>query len=80
MRLHRVTAEEYYVKVPVTAAVMAGEPDENGRYSLDGDKVFEAAVALGRDDSEWILEEQTIEVHPIQKAPDSTQRASEENR
>ena len=68
VRLRRSTVEEGYVKVPVTGEVMS-PPEADGTLRLDTDKLFAEAVRLGGELSEWIIEETTIEVHPIQKAP-----------
>ena len=79
VRLQRITTEEYYVSVPVTGAVMADQPDSDGRHHLDGAKVFDAAVELGRTTSDgWLVESREIVVHPIQKAPDAVQQQLDE--
>lgn len=79
VRLRRITTEEYYVSVPVTGAVMADQPDDEGKYHLDSAKVFDAAVELGRSASaEWLLESQEVLIHPIQKAPDAVQQELDE--
>lgn len=70
VRLRRTVTEEAYVSVPVSDEVMSPEPDENGNYHLDGDKVMEAAVNLGSDPkTHWKIEgKPVIEPHPIQMA------------
>jgi hypothetical protein len=70
VRVRRVTVEEGYVKVPVDAWVMNPEPAADGRYRLDGEKVMAEAARRASGLSDWRLEEQTVSVHPIQKAPD----------
>jgi hypothetical protein len=67
------------VSVPVTGAVMADQPDSDGRQRLDGAKVFDAAVELGRTASDgWLIESREIVVHPVQKAPDAVQQQLDE--
>ena len=70
VRLRRTTVEERYVSVPVTDAVMRTQPDEDGAYHLDGEKVLAAAIELGQDDTGWLPEDRQLTVHPIQKNPD----------
>ncbi|HEX6686549.1 MAG TPA: hypothetical protein VF062_27505 [Candidatus Limnocylindrales bacterium] len=68
VRLRRVTAEEGFVSVPVTEAVMRAEPEPDGSFRLDTKKLFAEAVRLGAD-AAWQVESREIEVHPIQTAP-----------
>jgi hypothetical protein len=72
-RLQRLTTEECYVSVPVTQAVMQDQPDSDGVFHLDGKKVFEVAIQIGQESGTWIPEDQQVDVHPIQKAPDHIQ-------
>jgi len=69
VRLRRTTVEERYVSVPVTDAMMRTQPDDDGAYHLDGEKVLAAAVELGQDDTGWLPEDRQITVHPIQRNP-----------
>jgi hypothetical protein len=71
VRLRRTITEEAFVLVPVTEAVKQDKPDEEGRFSLDADKVMNAAINLGSDPAtRWKQEGPAIvEVHPIQSAP-----------
>ena len=68
VRLQRTTLEEAYVSVPVTGDVMDGHADKDGSFHLDPEKVMAAAVALGRE-ADWAVEERSVSVHPVQKAP-----------
>ncbi|MFD3524231.1 hypothetical protein [Streptomyces sp. NPDC058653] len=70
VRLRRTTVEERYVSVPISESVMRTERDEDGARGLDAEKIFAAAIELGRDDDGWAAEEREVTVHPIQKAPD----------
>jgi hypothetical protein len=69
VRLRRTVVEERYVSVPVTEAVLQDQPDEDGSLRLDGQKVFEEALRLGADEQDWLPEDRTVEVHPIQQPP-----------
>jgi len=72
VRLRRTTFEEAFVSVPVSDAVKQDAPDAQGRFSLDGKKVMDAAIQLGGEPAtHWIAEgEPMIELHPVQTAPD----------
>jgi hypothetical protein len=70
VRVRRVTIEEVYVKVPVDSSVMNPEPDADGSHRLDGGKVMAEATRLATHLAEWHVEEQSVSIHPIQKAPD----------
>lgn len=74
MRVQRTTVEQAYVSVPVTDAVMQDEPAADGSYRLDGEKLFAAAVELGRGVATWQLEEREVAVHPIQGPYESRDR------
>jgi hypothetical protein len=69
VRVKRTIVEFGYVRVPVTGSVMTTEGvDEGGKARIDGEKVFEQAVALARAGSgNWYREEEQVEVHPVQK-------------
>jgi hypothetical protein len=69
VRLRRTVHEEAFVSVPVTAEVMRPEPDEDGRYRLDTEKLFAEAVRMGIEGGDWQVEATEVEVHPIQMAP-----------
>jgi hypothetical protein len=73
VRLQRLTTEECYVSVPVTQAVMQDQPDSDGVFHLDGNKVFEVAIQIGQESGTWTSEDQQVDAHPIQKAPDHIQ-------
>jgi hypothetical protein len=68
VRVRRVTTEEGYVSVPVTDAVMADAPEPDGKFHLDGKKVFAEAVKMGAVLDSWTVEDQSVIVHPVQKA------------
>ncbi|GAA5191625.1 hypothetical protein GCM10023322_49400 [Rugosimonospora acidiphila] len=70
VRLRRVTAEEGYVSVPVTDAVMSPEPDQDGNLHLDPEKLWAEAIRLGSRLDTWRIEERDVTPHPIQKAPE----------
>jgi hypothetical protein len=77
IRVKRTTIEYSYIKVPVATNVMqtteTGDllKDENGYKRVDGKKVFDEALRLARSSSHtWYPEDQRIEAHPVQKAPD----------
>ena len=72
-RLRRVSVEERYVSVPVDRTMMRTQPEEDGSFRLDTDKLVAAAIELGQDDSAWLPEEREVTLHPIQKAPDDVQ-------
>ena len=68
LRLQRVTHEYAFVKVPVTEAVMDEQPD--GSWRLNGKKIFDAGVELGRgNEVAWVPEEESIHPHPLQTPP-----------
>ncbi|MEV4508160.1 hypothetical protein AB0K00_04290 [Dactylosporangium sp. NPDC049525] len=70
VRVRRVTTEDAFVRVPVTDAVMAAEPDADGNDHLDGGKVMaEARRLAAAGDVEWLVQEQDIDLHPVQQAP-----------
>jgi hypothetical protein len=71
VRLQRITTEECYVQVPVTGAVMQERAGDDATVRLDPEKLFQAAVWLGQEASDWSPESQEISVHPVQKAPDA---------
>jgi hypothetical protein len=73
VRVQRLTVEEGYVQVPVDGAVMSPEPAADGSYHLDGGKVMAEATRLASDLDTWLLEECTVSIHPIQKAPDGVE-------
>ncbi|HVV87251.1 MAG TPA: hypothetical protein VHE35_29625 [Kofleriaceae bacterium] len=76
VRLRRTIVEEVHVSVPVTAALIAEEPD--GSAHLDGAKVFAAAVRLGGEAGlAWRREgEVLVELHPLQTPPPGIAGAS----
>jgi hypothetical protein len=70
VRVRRVTTEDAYVRVPVTDEVMAADLDADGHRHLDGGKVMALARRLAAaGDAGWEVQEQDIDLHPIQNAP-----------
>jgi hypothetical protein len=69
VRVQRVTTEDAYVQVPVNSTVMNVEPEPDGTYHLDTEKVWAEAVRLGVEVTRWRLESQDVTVHPVQQAP-----------
>jgi hypothetical protein len=70
VRVRRVTTEDAYVRVPVTDAVMAAEPDADGHDHLDGGKVMaQARLLAAAGDPGWQVQEQDIDLHPVQNTP-----------
>lgn len=65
VRVRRTTVEFVHVRVPVTDAVVTDD-------HLDGDKVFAAAIELGKTDASlrWLADaEPVVEIHPLQTPP-----------
>lgn len=65
VRIRRTTVEFVRVRVPVTDAVVVDD-------HLDGDKVFAAAIEIGKSDLalRWLSDEDpVIEIHPLQTPP-----------
>ncbi|GAA3211340.1 hypothetical protein ACFO1B_34355 [Dactylosporangium siamense] len=70
VRVRRVTTEDAYVRVPVTDAVMAADLDADGHRHLDGGKVMaEARRLAGSGTAAWQVQEQEIDLHPVQDTP-----------
>jgi len=59
--------------VPVTAEVMLPEPDEDGQYRLDIEKLWAEAVRMGIEGGGWQVESTEVVPHPIQHAPPGVQ-------
>ena len=69
MRLRRLTVEYAYVNVPVTDDLI--KPDEQGVGRIDVALMAQNAVEMGQHpEVVWYREEQRLETHPIQKAPE----------
>lgn len=69
LRLRRVTVEYAYVNVPVVGDVV--KPDEQGVGRIDVAELTRRAVEMGRrPEVFWYREEQRVEPHPLQKAPE----------
>lgn len=67
-RLQRTTTEAGFISVPVTPDLMIRQPDGTAR--IDVDKIVQRSVELAEStDVEWQVEEQRVELHPIQVAP-----------
>lgn len=65
VRIRRTTVEFVHVRVPVTEAVVIDD-------HLDPDKVFAAAIEVGKTDASlrWLCDvEPVIEIHPLQTPP-----------
>jgi hypothetical protein len=66
-RLRRVTAEDAYVAVPVTAELMNPEPTADGTFRLNTDSLWAEALRIGEDPRvEWRTESIATEPHPVQ--------------
>jgi hypothetical protein len=73
-RLQRIRTEFAYVRVPVTEDLV--KPDENGVGRIVVPDMVQRATEMGQlPDVEWYLEDQTIQLHPIQKAPEPGERS-----
>lgn len=69
LRLRRITAEYAYVNVPVVDDVV--KPDEQGVGRIDVEALTRRAIEMGQQpEVVWYREEQRIEPHPLQKAPE----------
>src|SRR5262249_21415054 len=67
-RLQRTAIEAVDVSVPVTPDVTVPQPD--GTVRFDCDRLEERAVDLARaKDLKWHVEEQRVELHPVQMGP-----------
>lgn len=72
LRLRRVTVEYAYVNVPVVDDVV--KPDEQGVNRIDVAELTRRAFEMSqRPEVVWYREEQQIEPHPIQKAPEESE-------
>jgi hypothetical protein len=83
LRLRRITVEYAYVSVPVTDAIM--QTDDHGelktdekRYTrIDVEKMVQRGIDIARSgQTRWYPEEEKVEPHPVQKAPDPGEEAS----
>lgn len=69
LRLRRTTVEYAYVNVPVVADLV--KPDDQGVGRIDVEVLTRWAIDMGRrPEVAWYREEQQIEPHPLQKAPE----------
>ena len=69
MRLRRVTVEYAYVNVPVAGDLI--KSDEQGVGRIDVTLMTRKVVEMGQEpEVVWYREEQRLEPHPIQKAPE----------
>lgn len=65
LRIKRTTVEDAFVSVPVTSSMM--KEKEDGNLGIDGDKLLEQALKLGKESGvEWKVEDVTIEPHGLQ--------------
>jgi hypothetical protein len=72
-RLRRITVEYAYVSVPVAGDMV--KPDVEGVPRIDVQAMTQRAEEWGhRPEVVWYQEEQTIEPHPLQKAPEPNER------
>ncbi|MGE3768794.1 MAG: hypothetical protein AB7L94_41470 [Kofleriaceae bacterium] len=65
VRIRRTTVEFVHVRVPITDDVVVDD-------HLDPDKVFAAAIEIGKTDASirWLSDEApVIEIHPLQTPP-----------
>lgn len=73
LRLRRITVEYAYVNVPVVGDVV--KPDEQGLGRIDVAELTRRAIEMGqRPEVAWYREEQRVEPHPLQKAPEDDER------
>ena len=69
MRLRRTTAEYAFVNVPVVGDLVRS--DEKGVGRIDVTLMTKKAVEMGQEpEVVWYREEQRLEPHPVQKAPE----------
>jgi hypothetical protein len=66
VRLRRTVTEEVHVSVPVDNSLISPQPEHDGTYRLDTDKVCVRAIEMGREATGWRAEGVKIEPHPIQ--------------
>lgn len=73
LRLRRVTVEYAYVNVPVVGDVV--KPDDQGVGRIDMAELTRRAIEMGqRTEVAWYREEQRVEPHPLQKAPEPNEK------
>jgi len=73
IRLQRTTTEYAYVSVPVNDDLLVKQADGIGR--VDPAKLGEISIALGKSDEvRWHPEDQNIQMHPMQQAPEPGER------
>jgi hypothetical protein len=77
LRLRRVTVEYAYVRVPVTQEIMQTDDHgetrthDEGYAHIDPKKMVRRGIDIAQaGQTRWYREEETIEPHPIQKAPE----------
>lgn len=72
-RLQRTTTEYAYVSVPVTSDLVVEQADGTGQLNVD--EMIERAIQLGRvPEVHWFPENQSMQAHPTQKAPEPDER------
>jgi hypothetical protein len=71
VRLRRTKTETAHVSVPITDE-LTRPSDEGAGRNLDGEKIMNAALKLGKHEStHWEQEgEPEIQLHPVQSAPE----------
>jgi hypothetical protein len=68
-RLRRITVEYAYVAVPVADDLV--KPDEQSVGRIDVQALTQRAVVMGYQPGVvWYREEQRVEPHPLQRAPE----------
>lgn len=73
IRLRRQTVEYAYVNVPVEGDLV--RPDEQGVGGINLEELSRRCVEMGQDGQVlWYREDQRIEPHPLQKAPEPGER------
>jgi hypothetical protein len=67
-RLQRITTEDAFVSVPISADTTVMQSDGKGR--LDVPKMVQKAIQMGQaPDVLWKIESQNVEMHPLQIPP-----------
>jgi hypothetical protein len=69
VRLQRVTVEYSYVSVPISTDIVNEQTDGTAR--IDTTKLFQRATEIGESaDLVWHQENVSVQLHPVQKAPE----------
>ena len=72
VRLQRVITEAAHVSVPLSKELWQPNPDGSGTLAINTDKLFAAAIELGKlSSTHWTVEgDVVISPHPLQTPPD----------